>query len=553
MKRLLLFFMIAVFVVMNVGEVLADTPEGKNWGDVWGDGITDALGVRDITSYFVKPQGYGPGSSIPLEYGIGDIYWSTSFPVDAVVIRTTQTSGSFGGDYTPLSAIFEWNRETEEMEIGTFDVDIDSGSLTYSWDFTGVDDRILVGHLSALSDDVEVASLDHVVVKVEEDPTFDVFVGVQGIHESLRSYGPISSTDMVVDLGLIVMDPDDGSHPKMDVIFANFWNRQVEITNTELVYAYQIFAPDLYENDLPGFVSVTSPDIVDPALAAHFHLPENTVTGSSFDITFAESDPLTLTWLWAYSFLGDDPNNLGMIWGVTSENLSDINDDIDPDVAYVVNMAEDQLEYPYGVFSIITSADAGNYIAQIDIMAGVPTLKRDGLSVYPLGIRLAVDVDQVAVYSEELDSAISEEFGEELPTEGQIIEAVRKHVAFTKEWSDGTTVEIQLDDTDFEDAVDIWVEFDEEGEAESIFFTVNLLIVNGGEPGMVDSAIVNGRQYIVIYDGNLDDKFADPLKLTAATPEPETTSGDGGNGCSALGFAPGIGLLLLPLFMLRRK
>jgi Synergist-CTERM protein sorting domain-containing protein len=249
----------------------------------------------------------------------------------------------------------------------------------------------------------------------------------------------------------------------------------------------------------------------------------------------------------------EEENAIGLIPMVSS---SDINDDIEPDVDYVLNGEEDGASIIAGSYTLVTSADADNYIAQIEISADVPAGKQDGLAVLPLGIRLAIDVDQVAVYSEELDSAISEEFGEELPTENQITEAVRKHVAFTKEWSDGTTAEIQLDEEDFKDAVDIWVEFDDEGEAEFVFLTVNLLIVNGGEPGMVDSAIVNDRQYIVIYDGELDDKFADPLKLTAATVESDdgdsATSG-GGGGCSALGFVPGVALLFLPLWMLRRK
>lgn len=551
MKRFLLFLMVAVFVVMSGGALWADMIMDENWGDVWGDGEADSLGVQEIIgdpSYYTKPQGYGPGSSIPLALTGGEFLWST-FPVDAVVIRTTQSSGSLTGGYTPLSASFKWNREAEEMEIGTFDVDIDSGSLTYSWDFTGVDDRVLVGYLSALSNDVEVASLDHVVVKLEENPTFDIFAAVKVEDEvkgqTLRSFNPVNGE---VDLGLWL------TNSKNDIMayILNFWDEAVTVSD-DVTVDNTLFGPGFYDDERPPVISVPNRQQIDPGLAGVIELPwqEN-----SLDVSFINGETLSLSWLRAYSFLDDGPNDLGMMRGITSENLSDINDDIEPDVAYVVNMAEDQLEYPYGIFSIVTSADSGNYIAQIDVVAGVPSSKRDDLSVYPLGIRLAIDVDQVAVYSEELDSAISEEFGDELPTENQITEAVRKHVAFTKEWSDGTTAEIQLDDEDFKDAVDIWVEFDDKGEAEFVFLTVNLLIVNGGEPGMVDSAIVNDRQYIVIYDGELDDKFADPLKLTAATVESDdgdsTTSG-GGGGCSALGFVPGVALLFLPLWMLSRK
>jgi Synergist-CTERM protein sorting domain-containing protein len=551
MKRLLLFLMVAVFVVMSGGAVWAIGPDiGDNWGDVRAGSGED---------YFYHEGGTGPDDEINLYIHSDRFSWSTFF-LDCMVIRTTQASGSISHDSNwTESYSLSWGREAEEFEIGDFTADLDSETPSYTWDFTGVDGRALAGCLYALSQDIEmnlieVTSLDFVVAKVEENPTFDIFVGVQGIPESLRPFGPISSTDDFVDLGLIIMDLDDVSHPKMDVVFANFWNQQVQITNIDPdEYAYQIFAPDLYEDEEPGFVTVTSPDIVDPALAAHFHLPNNTVPGSSFDITFESGNTLSLTWLWAAQLDEMGPNAVGLIPMVSS---SDINDDIDPDVDYVLNGEEDGASISAGSYTLVTSADADNYIAQIEVSADVPADKQDGLAVLPLGIRMAVDVDQVAVYSEELDSAISEEFGEELPTENQITEAVRKHVAFTKEWSDGTTAEIQLDDEDFKDAVDIWVEFDDEGEAEFVFLTVNLLIVNGGEPGMVDSATVNDRDYIVIYDGELDDKFADPLKLTAATVESDdgdsATSG-GGSGCSALGFVPGVALLLLPLWMLRRK
>lgn len=564
MKRLLLFLMVAVFVVMSASLVMADTPIiGDNWWslDYWGDGTTDALPVTEHNFaddyYYSKPNTDGAGSiHLNLDVTLETLDWDSREP-DAIVIRTTEITGSISGvlngdgdSYIPYL-----KRESEE-NAGVFSGDFESTDnidydVTYTWDFTGVDAKALIGYLSIESNDVEITSLDFVVAKVNESPYFEIYAGVEDNEESLRSFGPLTSLNGTVDLGLLIMPQDT----RIDMVLANFWNQQVEITNTDISFdIYSAFAPDLYEDEEPGFVTVTSPDIIDPALASHFQLPFETLAGSSFDITFADGGPLTLTWLWAVNLTPPDENAIGLIPIVSS---SDINDDIEPGVVYVVN-AEDFSGPPDPAeYTLVTSADADNYIAQIEISADVPADKQDGLAVLPLGIRMAVDVEQVQVYSDELDTLLEEEIGEDDPTEDDILEVVRKYVAFTKEWSDGTTAEIQLDDPDYKDAVDMWMEFDDEGEGETIFFTVNLLIVNGGEPGMVDSTVVNGRQYIVIYDGNLDDKFADPLKLTAATIESDDgdsiNSGGGGGGCSALGFVPGVALLLLPLWMLRRK
>ncbi len=546
-KRLFLFIMVAVFLALNGVSESAFIPEYENWGDVLTS--TDALPVRDLElTVYYKPA-VKVDSQIDLYFDYPDEFkWCEEMP-DFIVIRTTESSGSINGTVSADPYTLQWNRELKESKIGVFSTDFESSNpfaTTYSWDFSGVEDRALYGSLLVLSNDLEVASLNHVVVKVEETPTFKIFLGEkdEGTHkiETVRTFDPLSSLNEEVDLGLWVTD----SKNTLIAGILNFWNKAVIVSDDVKVYDFPLFGPGFNDDGRSPFILVPNPRQIDPALAGVIILEGN----NSVEIPFTNGDTLTLSWLRASAF-EDGPNATGLIPDLSS---ADINDDIDPDVTYVIGN-DDWSEIYDGNYTLVTMADTGNYIAKVEVSADVPADKQDGLSALPLGLRFAVYVDEFNTYSPELVSLIQKEVDTEKASEAELINALRKHISFTKEWSDGTTAEIQLDDPEFEDAVGMWVEFDDDDEP-TFFFTVNLLIVNGGEPGMVDSATVNGRDYIVIYDGELDDKFADPLKLTAATMKSEdgdsTTSG-GGGGCSALGFVPGVGLLFLPLFMLLKK
>jgi hypothetical protein len=376
-----------------------------------------------------------------------------------------------------------------------------------------------------------------------------------------RSLGPVTSTDWDLDAGLIFLRSDDD----LGIFYANFWNEQVELDSMDPGFSpmYLLFAPDLYGGDgsPPAMVEQLSNYVIDPGLALAGYINSIGSQEDSFtDITFADGTVTHLSWLWCELIYQDEhsANAVGFAGEPTS---ADFNDELDEDI-FSVLVSDDF--WPFGVdpeeFNLVTTASSGDFIGLVSMDINIP-FQADVMQKWaiPIGVRIGIPGENIEQYDEELMQTVDAELGEN-PAEEELEAAVRKYISFTKEWSTGETAEIRLDDPEFADAVDIYFEMDGEGGVNNIIFTATLLIVNGGEPGMIDSATANGRKYIVIYDGNLDLSFADPIRIVAATEPPVGDDDDdsvsvtsGGDGCSALGFTPAAGLLLMPLLLLLKK
>lgn len=574
-KRLGLLLFSAILVVFFVHPSFAIDP--PNWGDV--NGTTDIVPLAlDGDSYY---SSYGAVSELEITVSGSDQEFVDGPPpvaegdtFDALIIRTTSVSGDLDGTawYTGNEGIrFEFQKDTEVSGDFSFSSILpgdrlensESCDIAFSWDFTLEEKSSMMGKIHAryYEDSTstlggDTASCDVGVVLLEETPTFDIFVGKSGEEmQYARSLGPVTSTDCDLDAGLVFLRSDDD----LGIIYANFWNEQIELDSISPGFSpmYLLFAPDLYGGDgPPAKVDQLSNHVIDPSLALAGYINSIGSLENSFtDINFADGTVTHLSWLWCELIYQDEhsANAVGFAGDPTS---ADFNDELDEEI-FSVLVSDDF--WPFGVdpeeFNLVTNASSGDFIGLVSMDINIP-FQADIMQKWaiPVGLRIGIPGENIEQYDEELMQTVDAELGES-PTEEELEAAVRKYIAFTKEWSTGETAQIRLDDPEFADAVDIYFEMDGEGGVNNIIFEFTLLIVNGGEAGMIDSATANGRNYIVIYDGNLDLSFADPIKIVAATEPPvdSESATSGGDGCSALGFAPAAGLLLMPLLLLLKK
>ncbi len=572
-KQLLSLLFSAVLVVFFACSAFAGDP--PNWGDV--NGTTDIVPLEILAG----DSCYSPeGAETELEFtmhgdSVNDCEWgypsNLEYAFDGLIIRTTEVSGDLEGTawysgYQYISLVFEEDEDQSGNFSAVFNFDTSSGiggtppescDVSFSWDFSLEPERFMAGILHAPYNDNgtlygDTASCDIGVVLLEETPTFDIFVGKSGEEmQYARSLGPLTSTNCSVDAGLLFLLPGDS----VGIIYANLWDEQIELSFTEAGFSIMryLFAPDLYDGDgPPAMIEVQDNYIIDPALAVEGYLSSIGKQENSFrDITFRDGTVTHLSWLWC-ELIYQDENSANAVGFAGNPTSADFNDELD-DKIYKVIVSDDF--WPMSVtpeeFNLVTAASSGDFIGQVSMDISIPfqadTFRKWAI---PIGLRIGIPGENIEQYDEELMQTVDAELGEN-PTEEELEAVVRKYLSFTKEWSTGETAQIRLDDPEFADAVDIFFEMDDDGGVNNIIFTVSLLIVNGGEPGMIDSATANDRKYIVIYDGNLDLRFSDPIKLAAAYEE--DTSGSGGSGCSAFGFVPAAGLLLLPLLMLLKK
>jgi len=570
-KKLLwsLSFSVVLVFVVACAAFAVSTPD-CNWGDV--NGTTDIVPLELLGDSYYSWEGAEAELELTADGYYREFVYGSPYDMlendtfDAMIIRTTELSGDLDGIawYTGGADTVKFTFEKDIEVSGDFGLissvpeeglgNFESCDITFSWDFTLEEGRVMMGDLHARRyyNDIlggDTASCDVGVVLLEETPTFDIFVGKSGEDmQYARSLGPLTSTDCDLDAGLVFLSSDDD----LGIIYANFWDEQVELSSTSPGFSpmYLLFAPDLYHVDgPPAKVSQWSNYVIDPSLALAGYINAIGSQEDSFtDINFADGTVTRLSWLWCELISENGPNAVGFAGNPTS---ADFNDELDEDI-FSVLVSDDF--WPFSVdpqeFNLVTTASSGEFIGQVSMDIDIP-FQADVMQKWaiPIGLRIGIPGENIEQYDEELMQAVDAELGEN-PTEEELEAAVRKYLSFTKEWSTGETAQIRLDDPEFADAVDIHFEMDGEGGVNNIIFTATLLIVNGGEAGVIDSATANGRKYIVIYDGKLDLSFADPIKLVAAHEESDSSSG---GGCSALGFVPATGLLLLPLFLLFRK
>jgi len=578
-NSILSLFLCAVLFFLLAGSIWAAPEDVYNWGNVTGDVDVTPV-VLDNDSYYAPLEaqtkmeftvwgGTTPGSFRWYEPLEGD----TTF--HALIMRTTSVSGdldgtvwfSNGGDFASID-LYLVNEEDISGDLSlSFDnttglfSDV-SRDISFSWDFTQTDERLIAGELHATEHGKDIlegdsASCDVGVVLLSDTPAFDVFVGKYDFSnpgeemKHARSLGPVGSTEGYLDAGLLFLLSGDS----LGIIYANFWDEQIELSDGEegLSIIRHLFAPDLYECDgPPAMVQVddgelfNDDNIIDPALALVGYLSSIGKQEDQFtDINFEDGKTTRISWFLCIPLIEEWPTAVGLI--AYPPTSADVNGVLDPDVAKVLD--PDDFERPSSSFTLVGDAEPGEYIGLISMDIDIPEAFEGEVLALPIGLRIGIDPGEVEEYDPELVDTIEAEIGDD-PSEEEMEAALRKYYSFVKEWTTGETFQIRLDDEDFRDAVDIFFEYDGDGVVDTILFTVNLLIVDGGNAGDVDSVTVDGRSYIVIYDGVNDEKFADPIKLAAAYDESDTSNG---SGCAALGFVPAAGLLLLPLFLLFRK
>jgi hypothetical protein len=502
---------------------------------------------------------------------------------DSVVIRTTDTVGTFGGTIwhqmlgaDPINLVFSQEEQSGDL-TATFDPQTglggnppESSDASFLWDFSLETDGVLNGVLDGDSDQI-----DFTVVLLEETPTFDILVGDTSMEHPLFS-ATVDSLDLDIDLGPVFLD---GSKA-LNVVIANFWDQQITLNGQgidtyEKTYA-TYFAPSLNDSEGPAVVSVSDPYSIDPALAFKFRLEDElqsaNLESGSFDIEFTDGSVTHLSWLWCDPAGKVDASAVGVVHNPPASG--DVNGVLDPDVSKVLGQSDFDYGYPEeSEFTFSEMPVEAMYMGQVSMDVEIPGGFSGQPVALPVGLRIFLELtdehNALETYDPELAQAIDAELGE-TPAEEEIEAVIRKYISFEKEWSTGETAEIKLDDEDFKNAVRIFFEY-EGDDVIGVYFTANLLIINGGTAGVVDSVTVDGRTYIVIYDGTLDNRFADPIRIVAATEPPVGDDDDdateppveddddsvsatsGGDGCSALGFVPAAGLLLMPLLLLLRK
>lgn len=577
-KKLILSLSFSLMLILLfVGTALAYP---MNWGDV--DGSTNVVPVvrTDSLGGDTYYSDYGREQELEFTVNGGSFpdpgYFTWNSPAvgdtfDVLILRTTSVSGDLDGTVwysgsDEIGLVFE--KDEEVSGDFTLSTNIpwvglgheESSDVTFIWDFTLEEGRFMSGTLYAREIDMgtlygDTAICDFGVVLLEETPTFDIMVGDTSMEHPLFSK-TVDSLDQNIDLGPVFLR----GYEKINVVFANFWNEQIVLESGQDIYIEDTyFAPSLYDledgddddDDGPAVVQVNSSTFIDPALALQIMLHDmdsEILKSGSFDIKFTDGSGVThLSWFRCYPSIQDGPNAAGM--GMYPPASADVNAQITTHVSEV--LWANNFDNPTSLenFNLISSADEGQFLGQVSMNISVPGRYEGQVVAVPVGFRLGIAVEEFENYDAELAQAIDSELGEN-PAEEEMEAAIRKYFSFKKEWSTGETAQIRLNDEEFKDAFRIFFEYDGD-EVEGVYFTANLLIVNGGTSGEVDSVTVDGRTYIVIYDGTLDDRFADPIKIVAAYEE--DTSGSSGDGCSAFGLVPAAGLLLLPLLMLLKK
>ena len=567
-KSLLSLHLCVLFLFSVAGYAWAAPVWVYNWGNVSGDvDVTPVVLYAD--SYYAPME-----AQTELEFtvvGLGSQdpgYFTWGSPLDgdafsAIIFRTTLVSGDLdgaawysGGD--EIGLVLEKDPEISGEFSASFNYPFDglgnneSCDASFSWDFSLEEGRLMTGTLHATEyNDIlngDTASCDVGVVLLSDTPAFDVFVGKYDFNnpgeemKHARSLGPVGSTEGYLDAGLLFLLSGDS----LGIIYANFWDEQIELSADApgLSPICPLFAPDLYGADgPPSMLEVDDYYIIDPALALEGYIAS--LEDQFTDINFVDGTTTHISWLWCIPLVEEGPTAAGLI--AYPPTSADVNDVLDPDVAKVLD--PDDLGRVSSSFTLVGDAEPGEYIGLISMDIDIPENFEGEVLALPIGLRIGIDPGEVEEYDPELVDTIEAEIGDD-PSEEEMEAAIRKYYSFVKEWSTGEAFQIRLDDEDFRDAVDIFFEYDGDGVVDTILFTVNLLIVDGGNAGEVDSVTVDGRTYIVIYDGNNDEKFADPIKIVAAT---EESVGNSGGGCSSIGLFPFAGLLLLPLLMIFRN
>ena len=255
---------------------------------------------------------------------------------------------------------------------------------------------------------------------------------------------------------------------------------------------------------------------------------------------------LNFSYHWAVSLLEDENVILGVTQGVTPADVSGSSTGIDKVLDY--NVISGDVD-PVNDFRILFAPD-GQGIADISIDTVNPLSNSGEICALPMVLEFAITGEMVDAYDSDLAEFMELNLGDD-PTETEILQLVRDMLYFEKDWG-SVRENISLENA----AVEIRIKEDNVADKTFIVFRIYLLMVDGGSSGIVENVDIKGQNYLVIYDGEMDGKFSDPLQLLGSENGPDSTitSGGGGGGGCSLGFLPPLALLLIaPLLILIKK
>lgn len=256
-----------------------------------------------------------------------------------------------------------------------------------------------------------------------------------------------------------------------------------------------------------------------------------------------DTGTINLVYKWAVALVDDENTLVGVTQGVDSSDVSGTTTAIDTVLDYDAISGDVD---PVNDFRILFAPD-GQGIADISIDTVNPLSTSGEICALPMVLEFAITGEMVDAYDSDLAEFMELSLGED-PTEADVLQVIKDSLFFEKDW--GTTQEeISLNNN----AVEVRIEEDEEAHETFIIFRVYLVMVDGGTAGVVENVKIDEQSYLVIYDGDKDGTFSDPLRLIGSENGPDSTitsGGSGGGGCSFGSLAPFSLFLIFPLLVL---
>src|SRR6056297_1266303 len=498
------------------------------------------------------------------------IDWSSpDFEVGALIIRSLTSEGSVTGIISNDTDFYLEDPDGDEV----------NDSAEIEWSFNG-SRKVLSGYFSLVSGDVdEVDSCDISVMKLENGSRYEIWFGTKGEIEESLYWGSVEDVLTDVNLGPVVVSPDQ----ELVMTLTNWGNETVEAHGDWAGEPILAYIKDWESESSDRLIQVDME--IDPSnglgefdgtfIYSGFGIP--LLGENSWDLDFgfgsgvisfdlgSSTGAMDLRWLAAEPFVVTEDLELGIFTGVDSSDLAAVGIDVE---------------------KVITSSD----IDPEDISASFPqTLSTEYISRFEMSVEMSPDY--TTIYSgdvvmptilqlpisffeglEEYNDSIFQTIGEQTNTpyplgdewdpeavdRDALMSALRQYLTLTKSWDDGFSEEVRLDGPGFKDAVHmnlILGQYEGNENTSELLLRMAVLLVDSDLQG-IETVELNGQTMLVIYDGNRDGVFTDPLDLTASVPENGgggATTGGSSGGC-ALGFLTPIAMLLIaPLLVLLKK
>ena len=571
MKKIILFIMSVIMIVAFSLPAMAKCPTGISPGEV--DVNRDVM-VFDECGFI--PILTEVSQDIVFNLDTDRIYWAEGDDVNALIIRSLISEGSVTGTVLNLSESFDLPFSSDfPDDFYLYDPDEDDDSAEITWSFSG-SRKVLSGYFSLVSGDVEeVDSCDIAVMKLENGPRYEIWFGTKGEIEESLYWGSVEDVLTDVNLGPVVVSSDQ----ELVMTLTNWGNETFTLVSEDedvegeyILAQINDFSPssedkflyvelDYDYNVYSGFGSVLYDDSAEDEDNWEF-----SPGFASGDIEFSDpSGVMNLRWLAAEPFVVTEDLELGIFTGVDSSDLAAVGIDVEK----VITSSDID---PEDISASFPQTSSTEYISRFEMsveMSPDYTTIYSGDVVMPTILQLPISFfEGLEEYNDSIFQTIGEQtntpypLGDEWDPEAvdrdALMSALRQYLTLTKSWDDGFSEEVRLDGPGFKDAVHmnlILGQYEGNENTSELLLRMAVLLVDSDLQG-IETVELNGQTMLVIYDGNRDGVFTDPLDLTASVPENGgggATTGGSSGGC-ALGFLTPIAMLLIaPLLVLLKK